>query len=74
MAPSDAKQKFQCYPRPGVSITGLTGAPEPGTLPGMIPPLTSLTGAPAAWSLLALKALAAGGFMALANLVILYAC
>jgi hypothetical protein len=39
----------------------------------MIPALPTLTGAPAAWMLLALKALAATGFMTAANLVILYA-
>ena len=39
----------------------------------MIPILPTITGAPAAWLVLALKALAASGFMAAANLVILYA-
>ena len=39
----------------------------------MIPLLPNLTGAPAAWALVALKALAATGFMAAANAVILYA-
>jgi hypothetical protein len=39
----------------------------------MIPGLPTLTGASSAWLLLALKALAAMGFMTAANLVILYA-
>jgi hypothetical protein len=40
----------------------------------MIPFLPTLTGAPGAWILLALKAVAAMGFMTVANAVILYAC
>jgi len=40
----------------------------------MIPDLPNLTGDGGAWLLLALKALAATGFMAAANVVILYAC
>ena len=40
----------------------------------MIPDLPTLTGASSGWLILALKALAAGGFMSLANVVILYAC
>jgi hypothetical protein len=40
----------------------------------MIPGLPTLTGAPSAWMLLALKALAATGFMTAANVFILYAC
>ena len=40
----------------------------------MIPVLPTLSGAGSAWLLLALKALAAMGFMAAANAVILYAC
>jgi len=39
----------------------------------MIPLLPTLSGGPSAWFLLALKALAAGGFMTLANFVIMYA-
>jgi len=40
----------------------------------MIPVLPTLTGAGSGWLLLALKALAALGFMAAANVAILYAC
>jgi len=40
----------------------------------MIPALPTLTGASGAWVLLVLKALAAMGFMTLANVIILYAC
>jgi hypothetical protein len=40
----------------------------------MIPHLPSLTGATSAWMLIALKAVAALGFMTAANVVILYAC
>ncbi len=40
----------------------------------MIPVLPSLGGAGSAWLLLVLKTLAAMGFMAAANAVILYAC
>jgi hypothetical protein len=40
----------------------------------MIPVLPSLGGAGSAWLMLAFKALAAMGFMAAANAVILYAC
>jgi hypothetical protein len=40
----------------------------------MIPDLPTLTGAAGGWLLLALKAVAAMGFMTAANLVILYAC
>ena len=39
----------------------------------MLPDLPNLTGAGGAW-LLALKALAAMGFMTAANVIILYAC
>ena len=39
----------------------------------MIPGLPTLTGASGAWMLLALKAIAAMGFMTAANVVILYA-
>ncbi len=40
----------------------------------MIPILPTLGGAGSAWLMLALKALAAMGFMVAANAVILYAC
>jgi hypothetical protein len=40
----------------------------------MIPLLPNLTGASGAWVLIALKALAAMGFMTIANVIILYAC
>ena len=40
----------------------------------MIPDLPTLTGASGGWLLLALKALAATGFMGAADLLILYAC
>jgi hypothetical protein len=40
----------------------------------MIPDLPHLTGAAGGWLLLALKAVAAAGFMTAANFVILYAC
>jgi len=40
----------------------------------MIPVLPTLGGAGSAWLMLALKALAAIGFMAVANAVVLYAC
>jgi hypothetical protein len=40
----------------------------------MIPDLPTLTGATSHWMILALKALAATGFMTAANVVILYAC
>ncbi len=40
----------------------------------MIPDLPSLTCVSGGWLVLALKALAATGFMAAADLVILYAC
>jgi len=40
----------------------------------MIPDLPTLTGAASGWMLLVLKALAAMGFMTVANVVILYAC
>jgi hypothetical protein len=40
----------------------------------MIPDLPNLTGASGAWIFIALKALAAMGFMTAANVVILYAC
>jgi hypothetical protein len=40
----------------------------------MIPELPILPGAPAAWFVLALKGLAAMGFMTAANAFILYAC
>ncbi len=40
----------------------------------MIPVLPTLGGAGSAWFLLAIKALAALGFMIAANAVILYAC
>ena len=40
----------------------------------MIPDLPTLTGASGGWILLALKAIAAMGFMTAANVVILYAC
>jgi hypothetical protein len=39
----------------------------------MIPELPTLVGGLPAWLVLTLKALAAGGFMTLANFVILYA-
>jgi hypothetical protein len=39
----------------------------------MIPDLPTLGGGPPAWLLVVFKALAAGGFMTLANFVILYA-
>jgi hypothetical protein len=44
-----------------------------GDFGGMIPSLPTLTGAAGGWLVLALKALAAGGFMTLANVVIVYA-
>ncbi len=40
----------------------------------MIPELPTLSGAAGYWTILALKALAATGFMTAANVVILYAC
>ena len=40
----------------------------------MLPDLPTLTGASGGWMLLVLKALAAMGFMTVANVVILYAC
>jgi len=40
----------------------------------MIPILPTLGGAGGTWLMLALKALAAMGFMAAANAVVLYAC
>lgn len=40
----------------------------------MIPALPTLGGASGAWLLLAFKALAALGFMAAANVIVLYAC
>jgi hypothetical protein len=40
----------------------------------MIPVLPTLGGAASAWLMLALKALAAIGFMTAANAVIMYAC
>jgi hypothetical protein len=40
----------------------------------MTPDLPTLTGASGAWMLLALKVLAATGFMTAANVFILYAC
>jgi hypothetical protein len=40
----------------------------------MIPDLTSLTAATGSWMIIALKAVAATGFMAAADVVILYAC
>jgi len=40
----------------------------------MIPDLTPLTGESSHWLVIALRALAAMGFMAAANAVILYAC
>jgi hypothetical protein len=40
----------------------------------MIPDLPTLTGGSGGWMLLALKALAAMGFMTAANVFILYAC
>ena len=40
----------------------------------MTPDLPTLTGASGAWMLLALKAIAAMGFMTAANVFILYAC
>jgi len=40
----------------------------------MIPDLPDLGGAGSAWLMLALKTLAAMGFMTLADVVILYAC
>jgi hypothetical protein len=40
----------------------------------MLPDLPTLTGSSGGWMLLALKALAAMGFMTAANLLILYAC
>jgi hypothetical protein len=40
----------------------------------MIPDLPTLTGAAGPWMIIALKALAATGFMTMANVVILYAC
>lgn len=49
----------------------MTGGPEPGNLSGMIPDLPTLGGG---WILLALKAIAAMGFMTAANVFILYAC
>ena len=52
----------------------LTGEPYPGSLEQMIPDLPTLTGASGGWMLLALKALAATGFMTAANVFILYAC
>jgi hypothetical protein len=45
-----------------------------GKLKGMLPDLPTLTGSSGGWMLLALKALAAMGFMTAANLLILYAC
>lgn len=45
-----------------------------GKLKGMIPDLPSLAAPFSAWAFLALKGLAAMGFMAAANVVILYAC
>jgi len=55
-------------------IADLTAGPYPGTLVAMIPYLPTLTGASGAWALLALKAIAAVGFMTAANVFILYAC
>jgi len=40
----------------------------------MIPDLPTLTGETSSWIIIALKALAATGFMTAANVVILYAC
>jgi hypothetical protein len=40
----------------------------------MIPDLPTLTGASGSWMIIALKAVAATGFMTAANVVILYAC
>ena len=40
----------------------------------MIPDLPNLTSASSAWMLIALKAVAAMGFMTAANVFILYAC
>jgi hypothetical protein len=40
----------------------------------MTPVLPDLSGAVGAWFLIALKAIAAAGFMTAANVVILYAC
>jgi hypothetical protein len=40
----------------------------------MLPDLPNLTGPFSAWLVLALKAIAAMGFMTAANVIILYAC
>jgi hypothetical protein len=40
----------------------------------MIPDLPTLTGTSGEWMFIALKALAAMGFMTAANVIILYAC
>jgi hypothetical protein len=53
----------------------LTGAGFHAKLTAMfLPPLPLLSGALGAWLMLGLKIFAALGFMALANMVILYAC
>jgi hypothetical protein len=51
----------------------LTDEPSAGSLRAMIPDLPILTGAAGGWLMLALKAIAAMGFMTAANVVILYA-
>jgi hypothetical protein len=52
----------------------VTRADFSDSLQEMIPDLPTLTGASSGWVLIALKALAATGFMTAANVFILYAC
>jgi hypothetical protein len=52
----------------------VTRADFSDSLWAMIPDLPTLTGAASGWALLALKAIAAMGFMTAANVFILYAC
>jgi hypothetical protein len=75
MPPSYRKNRGKNKGKPArTKMRDLTHCLEAGTLDGMIPELPSLTGDASAWIIIAVKALAATGFMTAANFVILYAC
>ena len=73
IARRDAKQKFPREARPPPDQLGFDRSAPNGNFKAMIPELPNFTGTLGAGLLLALKTIAAAGFMTMANFVILYA-
>jgi hypothetical protein len=74
ISPSYPKKSGNAKLKPRVDHPRFDTGALTGKLEDVIPDLPSLTDAFSTWALIALKGLAAMGFMTAANLVILYAC